>query len=114
VYGDTTQSVTKKENLNERWSTIGELTHDSSSHASSNCDVADDGCIENKETNLNKRWPTIGVSSHDSSSHTSSNFDVADNRCIENEGTNLIGLPTAHYHIHLSRNSHLTTLLYPL
>ena len=82
MYRHTTQISHEGTNLNERWPTIGVSTHDSSSHASSNCDVADDRCIENEGTNLNERWPTIGVSSHDSSSHASSNCDVADDRCI--------------------------------
>ena len=70
VYRDTTQISHEKKNLNKRWPTIGESTHDSSSHASSNVDVADDWClffkrgandlcIENNGTNLNKRWPQL-------------------------------------------------------
>ncbi len=74
VYRDTIEN--EGTNLNERWPTIGVSTHDSSSHASSNFDVADDRCIKNEGTNLNERLPTIDVSSHDTSSHASSNCDV--------------------------------------
>ena len=86
MYRDTTQISHEGTNLNERWPTIGVSTHDSSSHASSNCDVADDRCIENEGTNLNERWPTIGVSTHDSSSHASSNFDIMKKRIMRGGG----------------------------
>jgi len=82
VYRDMTQISHEGTNLNERWPTIGVSNHGSSSHASSNCDVTDDRCIENEGTNLNESWPTIGVSSHNSSSHASSNFDGAIDWCI--------------------------------
>jgi hypothetical protein len=48
VYRDTTHISHVGTNVNERWPTIGVLRHDSFSHASSNCDVADDWCIETR------------------------------------------------------------------
>ncbi len=42
MYRDMTQISHEGTNLNERWPTIGVSSHDSSSHASSNCDVTDD------------------------------------------------------------------------